>query len=69
MVSKLTHVLLEALSEKKELTLQELYDIVADNPEFVWDTAVRKHRIRSSLYNLQKTNRVERSDACTYKIV
>ena len=67
MVSKLNSVILDALSTKDELTLNELYEIIGDDPEFTWDLSVRKHRVRSALYNLQQFNKVKRSGKATYQ--
>jgi hypothetical protein len=67
MVLKLSNVILDALSTKDELTLNELYEIIGDNSDFVWEPSVRKHRVRSALYNLQQYNKIERSSAATYK--
>ena len=67
MASKLSDAILDALSEG-ELTLKELYAIIADDSNFVWEDSVRKHRVRSALYNLQKYEKVERSSPRTYKL-
>jgi len=66
MASKLTDIILEAFKEKNELSLKELYAIIGEHPEFTWDLSVRKHRVRSSLYNLQKNNKVTRSGNSIY---
>ena len=69
MVSKLNNVILDALSTKDELTLNELYEIIGEKSEFTWDLPVRKHRVRSALYNLQQFNKVKRSATATYQKV
>jgi hypothetical protein len=67
MVSQLNNVILEALATKDELTLKELYAIIGENPDFVWESDVLKHRVRSAIDNLKRQNKVERSAAKTYK--
>jgi len=69
MASKVTSMILEVLATKDEVTLNELYAVVGENPDLVWETSVMKHRVRSSLYSLQQANKVERSAAKTYKLV
>ncbi len=68
-MTKLNDVILDAMESKNERTLQELYLIIEDHPEFVWETSVRKHRVRSALYNLQKHNKIERCAPQTYKLI
>lgn len=67
-MTKLTNLLVEAL-KTKECTLKELYLIIEDHPEFEWTPSVRKHRIRSALFNLKEQKIIKRTDPCTYKIV
>lgn len=64
---KLSEVLIDAL-EVKERTLKELYLIVEDHPEFDWIPSVRKHRIRSAIYNLKKFDRIKQTAPSTYKM-
>ncbi len=69
MALKLSAVVLEALSTKDELTLKELYLIISDNSDFSWETNVMKHRVRSALYSLKVSKKIERSDDATYKLI
>ena len=69
MASKVTAMILEVLETKDEVTLNELYAVVSENPDLVWEPSVMKHRVRSALYSLQQANKVERSAAKTYKLV
>jgi len=69
MASKLNDTILDALSTNGELTLNELYAVIEENDDFDWENSVRKHRIRSALYNLQQHNKVVRSSPRTYKLI
>jgi len=69
MASKLNDVILDALSENGELTLKKLYAIVDDNPDLDLIDSTRKHRVRSALYSLQQSKKVERSSPQTYKLI
>jgi len=69
MASQLNAAIMDALSENGELTLKELYAIIEDNKELDLVDATRKHRVRSGLYSLQQSEKVERSSPRTYKLV
>ncbi len=67
-MAKLSDLILELLTEK-ERTLKELYLIVADHPEFIWEPSVRKHRVRSVIFNLKTCKKVEQTGQSTYKAI
>ena len=69
MTSKLNDVIVDALSENDELTLKELYAIIDDNPDLDLQDSTRKHRVRSALYSLQQSKRVDRPSPRTYKLI
>lgn len=69
MVSQLNIEILKAMKEKEEVTLNELYEIIGEHPDFLWEISVRKHRVRSALDNLKRQNKIERCAAKTYKLV
>ena len=51
----------------EELTLDELYEILSKNPLLKVDPSKLKHRIRSTIYSLQKANEIVRLRDATYK--
>ena len=61
MVSQLNIEILKAMKEKEEVTLNELYEIIGEHPDFLWEISVRKHRVRSALDNLKRQNKARRS--------
>ena len=65
-MAKLPDLILKLLTEK-ERTLKDLYLIVEDHSEFDWEPSVRKHRIRSTIYNLKKYEKIEQTGPSTYK--
>ena len=69
MGSQLNIEILKALGEKDEVQLTELYDIIGEHPDFIWELSVRKHRVRSALDNLKKQNKIERCAPGTYKLI
>lgn len=52
-----------------EITLQEIYEKISKNPEITITPDKIRHRIRSILYHLKKTNKIIRTKEATYKKV
>ena len=60
--------LLRDIFEKNEqLTLNQLYDILSQNPKFTLSEVKMRHRIRSSIYTLKKNGEIIRVKDSTYK--
>ncbi len=68
MVSKLPSLILNSLSTAKQRSLHELYSIVKDSPDFEWEESVRKHRVRSAIDNLLRSNKIIRVTNATYAL-
>lgn len=68
MASKLPTLILTSLSPAKHCSLHELYMIVKDNPDFDWEDSVRKHRVRSTIDFLLRTNKIKRVSQGTYAL-
>ena len=49
-------------------TLAELYDALSSNSEVSLEGTTLKHRIRSAIYGLKQTNKVELVSKATYSI-
>jgi hypothetical protein len=49
------------------ITLDYLYGILAKNPDLKLNSITLKHRIRSAIYSLQKSNEITRVADATYK--
>jgi len=49
------------------ITLDYLYGLLAKNPDLKLNSSTLKHRIRSTIYALQKSNEIVRVAAATYK--
>ncbi len=64
-----TAIVRSEFDKGKELTLAYLYDIVSKNPQIQLDQNKLKHRIRSTVYGLQKTHEIVRIGNSTYKKV
>lgn len=68
MASKLTPVIINALTNTKQRSLHELYTIVKDNDSFDWTDSVRKHRVRSAIDALLRKNKIKRVAQATYSL-
>ena len=56
----------EEFAQNKTRTLAELYDVLSSNSEVSLEGTVLKHRIRSAIYGLKQTNKVELVSKATY---
>ena len=54
--------------QNKTRTLEELYNTLSENPEVSLEGTVLKHRIRSAIYGLKQTNKVELVSKATYSV-
>ena len=52
--------------EKKQLTLNEIYDAFSKNPELKFQKDILQHRIRSGIYTLKKNGEINRVSDSTY---
>ncbi len=68
MASKLPILIINSLTGAKQLTLHELYIIVKNSPDFDWDDSVRKHRVRSTIDNLLRKDKIKRVTQGTYAL-
>ncbi len=68
MTVKLTHIIFNSLTITKHLTLRELYIIVKDTPGFDWEDSISKHRVRSTIDSLLRTNKIKRIAEGTYAL-
>ena len=57
----------EIFKENKQLTLNQLYDILSQNPKFTLSESKMRHRIRSSIYTLKKNKEIMRVKDSTYE--
>lgn len=57
----------DIFKEKDLVTLNELYEILSENPKFTLSKNQIKHRIRSSVYSLNKNGEITRIENSTYK--
>lgn len=57
----------KVLENGNPITLTELYDIISKNPDAKVDPDKLKHRVRSTIYSLQKSKEVVRVGGTTYK--
>ena len=53
--------------KNEQLTLNQLYDILSQNPKFTLSKVKMRHRIRSSIYALKKNDEIIRVKDSTYK--
>jgi len=68
MPTSFAHLVRSEFNKGNELTLDQLYATFLKNPDLKLSTPILKHRIRSSIYSLQKSNEVTRiGDACYKK--
>ena len=54
--------------QNKTRTLEELYDTLSENPDVPLEGTTLKHRIRSAIYGLKQTNKVELVSKATYTV-
>ena len=54
--------------KNKTRTLAQLYDALSSNSEVSLEGTTLKHRIRSAIYGLKQTNKVELVSKATYSI-
>lgn len=57
----------DIFEENEQLTLNQLYDILSQNPKFSLSEAKMRHRIRSSIHALKKNGEIVRVKDSTYK--
>ena len=58
----------DEFKKNKTRTLAELYDALSSNSEVSLEGTTLKHRIRSAIYGLKHTNKVELVSKATYSI-
>ena len=58
----------DEFAQNKTRTLAQLYDTLSSNPEISLEGTTLKHRIRSAIYGLKQTNKVELVSKATYSI-
>ena len=58
----------DEFAQNKTRTLAELYDALSLNSEVSLEGTTLKHRIRSAIYGLKQTNKVELVSKATYSI-
>ena len=58
----------EEFAQNKTRTLAQLYDALSSNSEVSLEGTTLKHRIRSAIYGLKQTNKVELVSKATYSI-
>ena len=58
----------DEFEKNKTRTLAELYDALSSNSEVSLEGTTLKHRIRSAIYGLKQTNKVELVSKATYSI-
>ena len=58
----------DEFTQNKTRTLAELYDALSSNSEVSLEGTTLKHRIRSAIYGLKQTNKVELVSKATYSI-
>ena len=56
----------DEFAQNKTRTLAELYDALSSNSEVSLEGTTLKHRIRSAIYGLKQTNKVELVSKATY---
>ena len=56
----------EEFAQNKTRTLAQLYDALSSNSEVSLEGTTLKHRIRSAIYGLKQTNKVELVSKATY---
>ena len=58
----------DEFAQNKTRTLAQLYDALSSNSEVSLEGTTLKHRIRSAIYGLKQTNKVELVSKATYSI-
>ena len=58
----------DEFKKNKTRTLAELYDALSSNSEVSLEGTTLKHRIRSAIYGLKQTNKVELVSKATYTV-
>ena len=58
----------DEFAQNKTRTLAQLYDALSSNTEVSLEGTTLKHRIRSAIYGLKQTNKVELVSKATYSI-
>jgi len=58
----------DEFAQNKTRTLAQLYDALSSNSEISLEGTTLKHRIRSAIYGLKQTNKVELVSKATYSI-
>ena len=58
----------EEFAQNKTRTLAQLYDTLSSNSEVSLEGTTLKHRIRSAIYGLKQTNKVELVSKATYTV-
>ena len=58
----------DEFAQNKTRTLTQLYDTLSTNSEVSLEGTTLKHRIRSAIYGLKQTNKVELISKATYSI-
>jgi len=58
----------DEFAQNKTRTLAQLYDALSTNSEVSLEGTTLKHRIRSAIYGLKQTNKVELVSKATYSI-
>ncbi len=58
----------DEFAQNKTRTLAQLYDTLSSNSEVSLEGTTLKHRIRSAIYGLKQTNKVELVSKATYSI-
>lgn len=69
MSSKMSGIILNALTTKKARTLHELYAIARDNHGSDLEESVRRHRVRSSIDSLLRTKKIRRVGTGIYALI
>ena len=67
MAESMIKLIRKMFDENKELTLKQIYDALEENSKIEITGNTLKHRIRSSIYSLKKSNSLKRIDAATYQ--
>ena len=58
----------EEFAQNNTRTLAQLYDALSSNSEVSLEGTTLKHRIRSAIYGLKQTNKVELVSKATYSV-
>ena len=58
----------DEFAQNNTRTLAQLYDALSSNSEVSLEGTTLKHRIRSAIYGLKQTNKVELVSKATYSI-